>query len=122
MLKLPVPPLAARDFIIRALGDFNPPDPAQQRFNDVPPENVFYAFIEEMAVRQITLGCSPSPPLYCPADNVTREQMAAFMIRALGEPTPPEPFYQRFGDVSSSNIFNSFIEQMAVREITLAAR
>src|SRR5207245_4970222 len=73
--------------IIRALGDFNPPPPAQQRFADVPPENIFYAFIEEMAVRRITLGCgtdaSTGMPLYCPKDPVTREQMAAFLVRAL---------------------------------------
>jgi hypothetical protein len=89
-------------FIMRALGVPNPPTPAQQRFNDVPPSHPFYAHIEEMAVRKITLGCSASPPLYCPDSHVTHEQMAAFMDRAyLGpnwqslpppNPTPPQSF------------------------------
>jgi hypothetical protein len=106
-------------FIIRALGDFNPPPPAQQRFLDVTPNNPFYAFIEQMAVRQITLGCGGGN--YCPADPVLREQMAAFIIRALHPPgyIPPQPAQQRFLDVPPSNVFYAHIEEMAVRQITL---
>jgi hypothetical protein len=53
-----------------------------QRFLDVPPANPFYGFIDEMAVRQITLGCSGGN--YCPAAQVTRGQMAVFLVRAFG--------------------------------------
>jgi extracellular elastinolytic metalloproteinase len=70
-------------WIIRALGDFNPSTPAMQRFNDVPSSRPGYAFIEEMFQRGITLGCSTVPPLYCPDDPVTREQMATFLVRAF---------------------------------------
>jgi hypothetical protein len=106
-------------FIIRALGDFNPPLPAQQRFSDVPPANPFYAFIEQMAIRQITLGCGGGT--YCPDQTVTREQMAAFIIRALHPPgyIPPQPAQQRFADVPPTNPFYAHIEEMAVRQITL---
>jgi len=104
-------------FVIRALGDFNPPPPAQQRFLDVPPSNSFYAFIDEMAARQITVGCGAGN--YCPASPVTREQMAAFIIRALGEFNPPTPASQRFLDVPASNQFYNFIDRMAVLNITL---
>jgi hypothetical protein len=104
-------------FIIRALGDFSPPAPAEQRFLDVPPANPFYAFIEQMALRQITLGCGGGN--YCPVGSVTREQMAAFIIRALGDHNPAFPAQQRFLDVPPINPFYSFIEQMAVRQITL---
>jgi len=83
----------------------------------VPPSNPFYAFIEQMALRGITLGCGGGN--YCPGDVVTRQQMAAFLIRAVGEPNPPVPFLQRFADVGPSNIFYTFIERMAVRRITL---
>jgi hypothetical protein len=109
-------------FIIRALGMPNPPTPSQQRFADVPPSNPFYAFIEEMAIRGITLGCGTNAqgqPLYCPSSPVTREQMAAFIIRALGEFNPPTPMSQRFNDVPPSNIFYNFIDRMAVLQITL---
>ncbi len=103
-------------FIIRALGMPNPPTPTSQRFADVPPSNPFYAFIEEMAVRGITLGCGGGN--YCPTAFVTREQMAAFIMRAVGLPNPPLPATQRFTDVSPSNPFYAFIDQMALRGVT----
>jgi RHS repeat-associated protein len=106
-------------FIIRALGDFNPEAPDEQRFDDVAPSNPFYAFIEQMALRQITLGCSQD--LYCPLEPVNRQQMAAFIIRALHEPgyVPPPPAQQRFQDVPPTNPFYAHIEELAARGITL---
>jgi RHS repeat-associated protein len=112
-------------FLIRALHEpgYVPPPPAGQRFLDVPPSNLFYAHIEEMALRGITLGCGNNN--YCPSANVTREQMAVFIIRALHEPgyNPPPPTTQRFNDVPISgpqaNPFAAFIEEMAARGITL---
>jgi exo-beta-1,3-glucanase (GH17 family) len=104
-------------FIMRARGEFNPPTPAFQRFADVPPGNPFYAFIERMGALGITLGCGNNR--YCPDQSVTREQMAAFMIRALGVFSPPSPSQQRFGDVPPTNQFYGFIEEMAARQITL---
>jgi hypothetical protein len=108
-------------FIMRARGEFNPPNPATQRFEDVPATHPFYTFIDRMAVLEITLGCSASPPLYCPTQPVRRDQMAAFLIRALHEPgyIPPPPAAQRFEDVESSHPFYAHIEEMAVRGITL---
>jgi uncharacterized repeat protein (TIGR01451 family) len=106
-------------FIIRALGEFNPPTPASQRFADVPPSNPFYNFIDRLAVLEITTGCGGGN--YCPSSPVLREQMAAFIIRALHEPgyIPPTPGSQRFNDVPPSNPFYAHIEEMAVRNITL---
>jgi len=104
-------------FIIRALGILNPPQPSTQRFLDVPPSNPFYAFIEELAARQITLGCDSNN--YCPEQAVTRQQMAAFIIRALGEFNPPVPATQRFEDVGPTNPFYAFIDRMAALGITL---
>jgi hypothetical protein len=105
-------------FISRALGDFNPPTPATQRFLDVPSQNPFYSFVEDLAARQITLGCGGGN--YCPTSPVLREQMAAFLIRALHDPgyVPPPPASQRFNDVPPSNPFYAYIEEMAVRGIT----
>ncbi len=106
-------------FIIRAVGQPNPPPPVSQRFMDVPSSNPFYAFIDQMALRGITTGCNPpDQTLYCPGSAITREQMAAFLIRALGMPNPPPPPMQRFVDVPPSNPFYAFIDQMAVRGIT----
>src|SRR5207253_3325386 len=101
----------------RALAIHNTPQPTQQRFADVPPSNIFYAFIEQMAVLGITQGCGGGT--CCPPQPVTREQMAAFIIRALGVINPPPPAQQRFVDVPPSNIFYASIEQMALRRITV---
>jgi hypothetical protein len=44
--------------------------------------SIFEADIEWMAGNEITLGCNPpANDRYCPDDNVTRGQMAAFMHR-----------------------------------------
>jgi all-beta uncharacterized protein/S-layer family protein len=97
-------------FIIRGAGTFSPPAPLSQRFLDVPPSNLFYAFIEQMGVRQITVGCGGSN--YCPAAAVSHEQMSAFIMRGRGEYSPPTPSSQRYTDVPPSNPFYNFIERM----------
>ena len=103
-------------FIIRSLGEFDPPTPASQRFPDVLPSNPFYAFIERMAVLQITSGCGGGN--YCPTNTVLRDQMAAFIIRGIGEFNPPPPPNQQFQDVFPSNTFYNFIDRMAALGIT----
>jgi hypothetical protein len=107
-------------FIMRAKGEFNPPTPGSQRFTDVPPANLFYNFIDRMAVLNITLGCNPpSNTMYCPSTAVMREQMSAFIMRGLGEFSPPTPGSQRFNDVPPANVFYNFIDRLAVLNITL---
>jgi hypothetical protein len=106
-------------FIMRAKGEFNPPTPMTQRFADVPPGNIFYKFIDRLAELQITLGCTPDHTMYCPHDPVLRDQMSAFILRGLGEFSPPTPAMQRFADVPSSNVFYNFIDRLAVLQITL---
>jgi glucose/arabinose dehydrogenase len=105
-------------FILRALGEFNPPTPPSQRFQDVPPSNPFYNFIDRLAVLGITLGCSSNPPLFCPDSNVTREEMAVFLVRALGVFQPFTPLRQRFSDVPPSRFGYAFIEELFRRGIT----
>ena len=61
------------------------PAVASHSFDDVPDDHVFHADIAWLAVEEVTAGCNP--PIndnYCPNDNVTRGQMAAFLVRALG--------------------------------------
>jgi hypothetical protein len=103
-------------FIVRSLGEFDPPTPAQQRFTDVPPSNPFYPFIDRLAALGITVGCGGGN--FCPDDFVTRGQMAAFIIRGVGIFDPPTPSSQRFTDVAPDNLFYAFIDQMALRGIT----
>jgi hypothetical protein len=44
----------------------------------------FEGSIEAVAAAGITRGCTPTNDLFCPRDPVTRAQMAAFLVRALG--------------------------------------
>ena len=47
--------------------------------------HLFEGDIRRLAEAGITRGCNPpSNTRFCPDDNVTREQMAAFLRRALG--------------------------------------
>ncbi len=51
-------------------------------FTDVADDNVFVADIQWMKDNAITAGCNPpANDRYCPGNNVTREQMSAFMHR-----------------------------------------
>jgi hypothetical protein len=55
---------------------------ASHEFGDVPTNGTFHANITNISRAGITVGCSPG--LYCPADPVRRDQMAAFLNRGLG--------------------------------------
>lgn len=55
---------------------------ATHSFDDVPNDNTFHDDIAWLKDAAVTLGCNPPDnDLFCPDDNVTREQMAAFMRR-----------------------------------------
>jgi hypothetical protein len=56
--------------------------PTIQTFNDVPPSNIYYQFVEALAASGITGGCGGGN--FCPDSPVTRAQMATFLAKALG--------------------------------------
>ncbi len=59
--------------------------PSVVTFLDVPIDHLFFSGVEWMAWANVTHGCNPPDnDLYCPDDDVTRGQMAAFLVRALG--------------------------------------
>jgi cytochrome c peroxidase len=104
-------------FIIRAL-EGNPAGVCSAPpFTDVPVINQFCKHIERMKARNISLGFPDGT--YQPQSNVTREQMAAFIIRALeGDPagTCAEP---PFTDVPVTSPFCKHIERMKALNISL---
>jgi M6 family metalloprotease-like protein len=69
---------------------------------------------------QITGGCSTSPLMYCPQENVTRAQMAIFLELGLRGATyqPLPPNGNIFGDVPASHWAAAWIEQLAQDHIT----
>jgi S-layer family protein len=58
------------------------PAPATATFGDVPTNFVYFRAIEALAASGITGGCGNGN--FCPNQNVTRGEMAAFLARALG--------------------------------------
>jgi hypothetical protein len=70
-------------FLHRALGDvLTPSEPVQFVDDD---GSTFEADIEWLGSTGVTRGCNPPVnDRYCPSDNVTRGQMAAFLVRAFG--------------------------------------
>jgi hypothetical protein len=59
------------------------------RFTDVPSSNPFMDSIEWLADAGVSKGCNPpANTKFCPKDNVTREQMAAFLRRFYDNVVP----------------------------------
>jgi hypothetical protein len=75
-------------FLTRAL---DLPPTGDDFFTDTP--GVFHDDINRLAAAGITAGCNPpANDRFCPARNVTREEMASFLTRALGlQPIQPPP-------------------------------
>jgi hypothetical protein len=100
-------------FLVRALGLTEHTHPG---FTDVPLGSTFAVDIGKLATAGITRGCNPPDnDRFCPDQAVSREQMAAFLARAL-ELTGND--HAGFDDVSSSNTFYNDIGKLATAGIT----
>ena len=53
----------------------------------MPASHTFYTEIGKLAEAGITQGCDTAGTLFCPKEPVTRGQMAAFLYRALADPS-----------------------------------
>ncbi len=60
------------------------PPPANGDFIDVPLNHLMAAWIEQLAAEGITGGCGAG--VFCPDGNVTRAQMAVFLVRTFNLP------------------------------------
>jgi hypothetical protein len=94
------------------------------QFNDVSPTATFFDAANLMFDAGVTTGCvqssSPQSREFCPDDNVTRDEMAAFIVRAVtGTVTPaiynPTPYFQ---DVPPSAQFFPHIQKLMDLGIT----
>ena len=83
---------------------FTPPAcvPGAEMFTDVPASAPFCPWVEELARRGITGGCSADQ--FCPGNPVTRAQMAVFLVGATADEPhrvvgdPGEPMFLDGGD------------------------
>jgi hypothetical protein len=99
-------------FLVRALG-------LTERLDDPFTDDdghVFEADIERLAAAGITKGCNPpTNDRFCPDGRVSREQMAAFLVRALGYTDPGAGDLFVDDDLS---IFEGDIDRMATAGVT----
>jgi hypothetical protein len=78
-------------------------------------DSVFEADIEQVATAGITKGCNPPRnDFYCPEDEVTRGQMAAFLVRALAIPSTNQDFFTD----DEGSVFEANINALAAAGIT----
>ena len=93
-------------FLLRARhGSAHSPPPPTGIFDDVDLSHWAVGWIEQLRDEGITTGCSAQD--YCPEQNVTRAQMAAFLVRAfgLGQAIPPEvPSGLTVGSATSNSL------------------
>jgi len=88
-----------------------------QVFTDAPPGHSYYTDIQVFSEKGITAGCGAG--IYCPDNQVTRAQMAVFLLKAEhgSTYTPPAPTGM-FSDVPTWYWAAAWIEQFAREGIT----
>lgn len=86
-------------------------------FSDVATSSVSWSYVQALYAAEITSGCTAGS--YCPNDNVSREQMAIFLVRAMHGPTfTPPAATGDFSDVNIASFAAPYIEQFAADGIT----
>jgi len=106
-------------FVLKAKeGPSYTPPAATGIFTDVPADDPFAPWIEELNNRGVVAGCGPGPT-YCPADPVLRQQMAVFLLRTLeGSSYTPPACAGVFEDVACPSLFADWIEELYNRGVT----
>ena len=93
------------------------PPPCAGHFADVPCPSGFADWIEQLAAEGVTSGCGSG--LFCPAQIVTRAQMALFLLKTKeGASYTPPPAAGLFADVPVDSFAAAFIEDLSTRGIT----
>ncbi|MGV8040646.1 MAG: S-layer homology domain-containing protein [Thermoanaerobaculaceae bacterium] len=87
--------------------------PAQAYFNDVPMTYILNPWIQTLVAHKVTVGCPY--PNYCPYQPVKRQEMAAFIARAMirrtfsqGSTIEPDPLIPVSGTVSIPGISGTY--------------
>lgn len=79
--------------------------------------SIFEGAIDRLGASEVTRGCNPPfNDRFCPEDPVTRGQMAAFLVRALGYSN--DGGGDRFSDDDNS-VFEAAIDRLATAGVTL---
>jgi hypothetical protein len=86
-------------------------------FNDVA-GNQFYYYITKLVSNQVTVGCGGGD--YCPDADVTRQQMAVFLLKGKHGLcfVPPACTPGFFADVACPSAYANWIQELATEGIT----
>jgi hypothetical protein len=87
-------------------------------FADVPSDYQFYSFVTKLVSNAITVGCGGGD--YCPTADVTRAQMAVFLLKARYGIcyAPPPASGTVFLDVPANSFAAAWIEALAALGVT----
>ena len=122
MMYCPLAPVTRAQmaiFILRGMhgSAYIPPAATGTVFSDVPADAFAAAWIEQFASEGITSGCGSGN--YCPDANVTRAQMAIFLLKGEhGSSYVPPTATGIFTDVPIGSFAADWIEQLANEGIT----
>jgi hypothetical protein len=95
------------------------PPPAVGIFADVPVNDPFARWIEQLYNDGVTAGCGSNPRRYCPGNAVTRAQMAVFLLASkYGSGYVPPPATGLFADVPVNDPFAPWIEELYNEGVT----
>ena len=101
-------------WVVRVLDGADPSAVSQTRFDDVDADSFNAPFIERLHQLGVTRGCGDGRG-FCPHDNVTRAQMAAFVSRAFKLPDGTDP---DFADVPATAWYAADVAKLAASGIT----
>lgn len=87
-------------------------------FSDVSANDWAFPYIQALYEAGITVGCATDPPRYCSNDPVTRAQMAAFILRAMGHVDHLPPYQGYFADVPAGRWFTGYVEHLFEHGVT----
>jgi hypothetical protein len=106
-------------FIVRAMGEEGNLPSYQGYFGDVSAGQWYTGYVERLYELGITTGCSGVPLLYCPTGLITRAEMAAFVIRALGEEGNLPSYQGYFADVPVGMWYTAHVERLYQLGVTI---
>src|SRR5262249_27917970 len=90
-------------------------------FDDVPPSDPLYYWVETTLHNGVMGGCGPGMSLFCPSQRLTREEMAIDLLVAKEgpgyAPTACVEGAERFTDVPHDSPFCPWVEELARRNI-----
>jgi hypothetical protein len=107
-------------FLLRTVGQAESLPPYAGSFSDVPPGQWYTGYVERLYQLGLTVGYGDGT--YGPVDPVARSQMAAFLIRALGEEANLTAVRGIFTDVPLDAWYAPYVERLYDLGITTGCK